>query len=170
MVDLARFLEAQVEPLQPRAQEAEVALVCQGPPCRAFLDRQRFNRVMENLLANALDALAGREGGRVTLAWAPGDNGGVWIQVSDNGKGIPPRIQKRIFEPFFSYGKARGTGLGMATVQRIMAEHQGSIELVSEEGQGTTITLRLPGPPADASVMDTGGFPVQPPERTGPCA
>jgi signal transduction histidine kinase len=58
----------------------------------------------------------------------------------------------------------------MATVQRIMAEHQGSIELVSEEGQGTTITLRLPGPPADASVMDTGGFPVQPPERTGPCA
>ena len=68
------------------------------------------------------------------------------IRVADNGKGIPRKVQKRIFEPFFSYGKARGTGLGMATVQRIMAEHRGAIEVASEEGQGTTITLRLPGP------------------------
>jgi signal transduction histidine kinase len=54
----------------------------------------------------------------------------------------------------------------MATVQRIVAEHQGSIELASEEGQGTTITLRLPGPPAGASAHDTGGFPIQ---QGGPC-
>jgi len=87
--------------------------------------------------------------------------------VSDNGKGIPRKIRQRIFEPFFSYGKARGTGLGMATVQRIMAEHQGGIELASEEGQGTTITLRLPGQPAAPSAQDTGGFPVQ---QGGPCA
>ena len=167
MVDLARFLEAQVEPLQPRAQESEVTLVCQGPPCRAYLDRHRFSRVIENLLSNALDALAGRDGGQAALTWGPGEDGGAWIQVSDNGRGIPRKVQKRIFEPFFSYGKARGTGLGMATVQRIMAEHQGGIELASEEGQGTTITLRLPGPPAGASAHDTGAFPTR---QGGPCA
>ena len=162
MVDLAPFLAAQVEPLQPRAQEAEVVLECQGPPCQASLDRHRFNRVIENLLGNALDALAGRDGGRVVLSWRPADDGGVEIQVSDNGKGIPRKVQKRIFEPFFSYGKARGTGLGMATVQRIMVEHGGTIDLVSVEGQGTTVTLRLPGPPRDGDQGATGSFPVRP--------
>jgi signal transduction histidine kinase len=165
-VDLARFLEAQVEPLQPRAQESEVDLVCQGPPCRASLDRHRFNRVIENLLSNALDALAGQVHGRVTLSWAPEDDGGVTIQVADNGKGIPRKIQKRIFEPFFSHGKSRGTGLGMATVNRIMAEHGGTVEVASEEGKGTTVTLRLPGPAkadpkADPGAV-TGAYPMQP--------
>jgi len=154
-VDLAQFLETQAEPLQPRAQESEVELVCQGPPCQASLDRHRFSRVIENLLSNALDALAGQEGGKVTLAWAPCEGGGATIQVTDNGKGIPRKIQKRIFEPFFSHGKARGTGLGMATVNRIMAEHGGSIEVASEEGRGTAVTLRLPGPPR--TVRDAAG-------------
>ena len=156
-VDLPRFLEAQVEPLQPRAQESEVALVCQGPPCQASLDRHRFARVIENLLANALDALAGRDGGRVTLAWNPGP-AGLEITVTDNGKGIPRKIMKRIYEPFFSHGKARGTGLGMATVKRIMDEHGGTVAVASDEGQGTTVTLRLPGPPVASPAESTGEF------------
>jgi len=158
-VELAGFMQAQVEPLQVRAQESEVTLVCQGPPCQASLDRHRFNRVIENLLANALDALAGQDGGRVTLQWAPQPDGGVEIQVIDNGRGIPRKVQKRIFEPFFSHGKAKGTGLGMATVQRIMQEHRGTVEVASEEGQGTTITLRLPGPLSRAAF--------DPPAREG---
>lgn len=163
LVDLPAFLGAQVEPLQPRAQEADVTLVCQGPPCQASLDKHRFNRVIENLLANALDALAGRDGGQVTLAWAPAKDGGVSITVTDNGKGIPRKIQKRIFEPFYSYGKAKGTGLGMATVKRIMDEHGGTIEVASEEGQGTTITLILPPPPptAEADGESTGQFRIR---------
>jgi len=165
-VDLARFLEAQVEPLQPRAQESEVELACQGPPCQASLDRHRFSRVIENLLSNALDALAGQEGGKVSLAWAPCEDGGATIQVTDNGKGIPRKIQKRIFEPFFSHGKARGTGLGMATVNRIMAEHGGSVEVASEEGRGTTVTLRLPGPPRTAP--DAAGELPRPSEAARP--
>lgn len=158
-VELGPFLEAQAEPLQPRVQEAEVTLVCQGPSCQANIDQHRFNRVIENLLGNALDALAGQEGGKVILRWEPAADGGVEIQVIDNGKGIPRKIQRRIFEPFFSHGKARGTGLGMATVKRIMEEHGGTIDVASEEGKGTTITLRLPGPPRDGSKA-TGEFPL----------
>ena len=162
LIDLAPFLEAQVEPLQPRAQEAEVSLVCQGPPCRVSLDRHRFNRVIENLLGNALDALAGRSGGQVTLSWTPVPEGGAVIRVSDNGKGIPRKIRARIFEPFFSYGKARGTGLGMSTVQRIVAEHGGTVDLVSVEDEGTTVTLNLPGQPRELADDATGGYPVRP--------
>jgi signal transduction histidine kinase len=157
LVDLPRYLEAQVEPLQPRAQESEVELVCQGPPCQASLDRHRFARVVENLLANALDALNGRDGGRVTLAWRPCSDG-VEIKVTDNGKGIPRKIMKRIYEPFFSHGKVRGTGLGMATVKRIMEEHGGTVSVTSEEGLGTTVTLRLFGPGGDAVGDATGEF------------
>jgi signal transduction histidine kinase len=157
LVDLGRFLEAQVEPLQPRAQEAEVDLVCQGPPFQASLDRHRFARVIENLLANALDALAGREGGKVRLAWTPCP-GGVEITVSDNGKGIPRKVLKRIYEPFFSHGKARGTGLGMATVKRIMEEHGGTVAVTSEEGLGTTVTLRLFEAGGGTAADATGEF------------
>jgi signal transduction histidine kinase len=155
-VQLDRFLPAQAELMQLRAQEAEIALVCQGPPCQASLDQHSFHRVLENLLGNALDALAGQDGGRVTLQWAPAAEGGVEIQVIDNGKGIPRKVQKRIFEPFFSYGKAKGTGLGMATVKRIVEAHRGTVTVASEEGQGTTITLRLPG----AADRGTGEIPA----------
>lgn len=158
-VDLAAFLAAQVEPLQPRAQEMEVDLACQGPDCRASLDRHRFSRVIENLLSNALDALAGRDGGRVAVTWEPDGAGGIAIRVADNGRGIPRKVQKRIFEPFFSWGKARGTGLGMATVGRIVAEHGGTVEVASEEGQGTTVTLRLPGAAGDGGPARTGARP-----------
>ena len=79
--------------------------------------------------------------------------------MTDNGKGIPRKIQKRIFEPFFSHGKAKGTGLGMATVKRIMDEHKGTVEVASEEGQGTTITLWLPGNRGEEDEpSSTGGF------------
>jgi signal transduction histidine kinase len=139
-------------------------MTCQGPPCQAWLDEHRFNRVIENLLSNALDSLVGRTDGVVSLAWAPVFGGGVEIQVADNGKGIPKRVQKRIFEPFFSQGKARGTGLGMAIVQQIVTEHGGAITVTSQEGQGTTVTLRLPGCPPKNGVEDgsgdaTGEFP-----------
>jgi len=149
-----------LESFQLRAQEAEVRLGCQGPACTAHLDKARFMRVIENLLANSLDALAGQEGGQVELAWAPRD-GGVEISVADNGKGIPKKIQKRIFEPFFSHGKVKGTGLGMATVKKIVEEHGGTVEVQSEEGAGTRVLLFLPNAVSEAAEADaTGRFPI----------
>jgi hypothetical protein len=60
---------------------------------------------------------------------------------------------RRIFEPFYSYGKRKGTGLGMATVKKIVEEHGGSLEVLSEEGQGTTVIMTIPdhGPSAQSS-------------------
>jgi signal transduction histidine kinase len=157
-VDLADYLGALVEPLQPRAREAEAVLRCQGPSCAAELDRNRFARVVENLLANSLDAMAGMEGGVVDLTWEP-TRDGVAIRVEDNGKGIPRKVLKRIFQPFFSHGKTKGTGLGMATVKKIVEEHKGRVEVESEEGKGTRVTILLPG---DSSGEDsTGKFAIR---------
>jgi signal transduction histidine kinase len=156
-VELPAYLGSIVEPLQVRAQEAQVRLACVGPACTANLDKHRFVRVIENLLANALDALAGQDGGEVVLQWGPRE-GGVEISVSDNGKGISRKVLKRIFDPFFTHGKAKGTGLGMATVKKIVEEHRGTIEVLSEEGEGTQVVLFLPAGAEDGS---TGKHPVQ---------
>ena len=157
-VDLPTYLGALVEPFQLRAREAGVRLSCSGPACSVSLDQHRFLRVIENLLVNALDALAGQEGGEVLLHWSPAV-GGVEISMADNGKGIPRKIQKRIFEPFFSHGKVKGTGLGMATVKKIVEEHRGTIEVQSEEGQGTRVLLFLPETGASPQDDDcTGTF------------
>ena len=161
-LDLAVYLGGLMEPLQVRAREAKVKLVGQGAPCMASLDRPRFVRVIENLLTNALDALTGQEDGEVILSWSS-QTGGVEIIVSDNGKGIPKKILKRIFEPFFSHGKVKGTGLGMATVKKIVEEHRGTVQVQSEEGKGTRVILSLPHNIVSTELEDecTGIFMIQ---------
>ena len=161
VVALPDYLGGLAEPFLTRAMEAGVVLTCEGPALNFSLDKLRFVRVIENLLANALDAMAGETGGEVALTWGLWDNG-VEIKVADNGKGIPKRVLKRIFEPFFSHGKARGTGLGMATVKKIVEEHKGSVTVESEEGQGTRVILYLPEASVPLQADDTtGSYQVQ---------
>jgi len=152
-VDLAPYVAGLVEPLQSRVREAGARLLCQGGSCPAHLDRHRFARVVENLVANSLDAVEGVQGGEIILSWHRLE-GGFQLGVADNGKGIPRKVLKRIFEPFFSHGKRKGTGLGMATVKKIVEEHAGTVEVLSEEGAGTAVTLVIPD--TAASVRASG--------------
>lgn len=161
-VDLRPFLEAILEPMIPRAAELGVEIQVDGPDCQVSLDAPRFTRVMENLLSNALDATVDMNG-EIRVSWTQVP-GGLQIRVKDRGRGIPKKVLKRIYEPFFSYGKKKGTGLGMATVKKIVEEHGGSLEFQSEEGQGTEVVLLLPEhPKALASGSDdasTGNHPA----------
>ncbi len=151
-VDLRTFFEAILEPMVPRAAELGVQLRSEGPSCRINIDPSRFTRVMENLLANALDATTDMEG-EITVEWNQVVTG-IQIRVRDRGRGIPPKVLKRIFEPFFSYGKKKGTGLGMATVKKIVEEHGGTLEFQSAEGHGTEVIISLPEHPLAAPSED----------------
>jgi signal transduction histidine kinase len=100
-----------------------------------------------NLVVNAIDALP--KGGTITVA--TGDaGGGAWIRVTDDGPGMPPEVEKRVFEPFFSTKGEEGTGLGLAMVYAFVRRHGGSIRLATAPGRGASFTLSFPPiePPA----------------------
>jgi signal transduction histidine kinase len=82
-------------------------------------------------------------GGRLQIRFLSRSEQGV-IEVEDEGCGIPEEIRHRIFEPFFSFGKSEGIGLGLATTQKIVEEHGGRIEIESSAGRGTLVRLLLP--------------------------
>lgn len=109
---------------------------------RAVLDQDKLVRVFYNIASNARDAMP--QGGTLTVSTAPTDNGCVKIEFTDTGTGMPEEVKKRIFEPFMTYGKKHGTGLGMAIVKKVIDDHKGKIEIESELGKGTTIRILLP--------------------------
>ena len=107
------------------------------------VDPTGMKRVVLNLLANAVDACS--EGCTVAvLAAHDGAAGQVRITVEDDGPGIPDDVKERLFEPFFTTKGSRGTGLGLALVQKVVEQHHGAVEVDSEVGRGTAFHISLP--------------------------
>jgi len=106
----------------------------------APLDAGQMQQVLVNLIKNAMQAMT--KGGTLTLASGEGSDG-VWVSVSDTGRGIPDEHLKRIFEPFYTT-KKKGSGLGLMIVQRLVRAHNGRIELESRAGRGTMFRIWLP--------------------------
>jgi two-component system, NtrC family, sensor histidine kinase PilS len=105
-------------------------------------DPAQVRQVVWNLLRNAADAMP--QGGAVEVSLGLDEPAGMAeFAVEDHGKGMSQAEQERLFEPFFST-KTHGTGLGLATVHRIVSEHGGHILVDSEIGRGTRMTIRLP--------------------------
>jgi signal transduction histidine kinase len=111
-------------------------------------DGNQLRQVLLNLVVNGLDAMPA--GGRLCLRTRPirGADGvaSVQVEIADTGLGISPEDLGRIFDPFFTTkGSGRGTGLGLAICQRIVKAHNGALEVQSDQGQGTTFLVTLPG-------------------------
>ena len=111
------------------------------------IDLGRFLRVLCNLIKNAREAMP--NGGILNLVTDLVENE-VVIQIADTGVGMPADILSKLFEPFVTYGKSHGTGLGMAIATSVMDAHQGTITVSSVQGSGTTVELRLPAPGENA--------------------
>jgi PAS domain S-box-containing protein len=94
-----------------------------------------------NLIVNAIDALPA--GGWIAVRTGRARQG-VRVEVEDNGIGMPPPLQARVFEPFFSTKEEAGTGLGLATVYAFVSRHGGTMRLRTRPGAGTTVTLIFP--------------------------
>ena len=105
-------------------------------------DGNALQQVVMNLLTNARDAVGGQGEIAVETALAARP-GAVRLTVRDTGPGIPPEILPRIFDPFFTT-KSTGTGLGLSISYGIVREHQGTVDVESKPGQGTTFILTLP--------------------------
>jgi signal transduction histidine kinase len=103
----------------------------------------QMQQVLWNLLRNAVEAMP--EGGTIYLAAAQKStlSPEAILMVRDTGVGIARDDLEHIFEPFFSR-KVGGTGLGLATTARIVEDHKGTIDVLSQPGKGTTFTIRLP--------------------------
>ena len=82
-------------------------------------------------------------GGAVRVRSALAPDGSALIEIADGGPGIPPEVLEKIFTPFFTT-KARGTGLGLAVVRKVMDRHRGRVEVETTIGRGTTFRLYLP--------------------------
>ncbi len=105
-------------------------------------DATQLRQIIHNLLRNAEDALEGRDDARIVIRTARGLRH-AWLTIADNGPGFPVELLPRIFEPYVTT-KARGTGLGLPIVKKIVEEHQGSIEISNAPEGGARIVIRLP--------------------------
>ena len=141
------------------AEEQGVPLTCQGQ-AMLVADRILLRRAVSNLVANALRYTP--KGGNILLAIAQADQKWTDISISDTGCGIDPEHLPKLCDRFYRVDNARsyrdeGTGLGLAIVKSIMELHQGTIDICSQPGQGTTVTLRFPvAPPAVSAETGIG--------------
>jgi PAS domain S-box-containing protein len=152
-VSLAPLLNHIMEVAQPQIDRAklkvDLRIADDVPPVRG--DSELLRQAVLNLVLNAVQAMP--EGGRLTVSLERhGDL--AQVIVADTGKGIPQEHRSRIFQLFFTTRKG-GSGLGLATTFRIVQLHNGSIDFVSEPGQGTAFRIELPIARAVANPMDS---------------
>jgi signal transduction histidine kinase len=147
-VDLGRLCTEAGEAFRDRATEKGIDFAVEVEPGAGSVtgDRARLRQSLDNILKNAIAYTA--EGGRVLLH-AGGDRKAAAITVSDNGRGIAPADQARVFDRFSRTAEPRGAdgaalGLGLPLARQFVEAHGGTVDLLSEPGEGTTVTLRLP--------------------------
>jgi len=155
LVDVAAAATAAIDQSKLIAESRGVEIVSSlARGARVFGDADLLATAIRNLVANAVNYSA--SGTRVAVSVRPEEQV-VEIAVADQGQGIPVSEQARIFERFYRVDAARsratgGTGLGLAIVKHICANHGGEVTVWSEQGSGSTFTMRLPAaPPSRAS-------------------
>lgn len=164
-VDLQDVVDNLVREARDEAASAGAVLEVRGTFPRIVADEALVRQAIRNLLMNAIEAFprsdpaAGAGGAaaaarRVLVHSEPqeGPEGGVRLVVEDNGSGIAKEDLPRIFTPFFTT-KERGTGLGLALVQKTAVVHDGQVEVRSEPGRGTAFSLILPARPGASSSL-----------------
>lgn len=151
-VNVTELLDGVREYYEAAASDSGISLSNEdaNPPVIAQVDRTLLQRAIVNLVSNAVAHTP--PGGRVLLK-SKTETATVRIEVSDTGVGIPAEALPKVFDRFFRVDGSRsqasgGTGLGLAIVQSIVVLHGGNVEIASEPGHGTRVTLRMPIAPA----------------------
>jgi signal transduction histidine kinase len=147
--ELAEVMDGALRLLADRAETAKVKVVRELPPegLALYADQRALKQIVINLVTNAVKFTP--EGGTITVAGARDATGRVVLSVSDTGIGIAPEQLKRVLEPFIQAdgGLARkyeGTGLGLPITRALTELHDGTLDIDSVVGQGTTVRITLP--------------------------
>jgi signal transduction histidine kinase len=135
--------------LAPQLARSNIQLILEpSAPLQILVDPTQIKQVLINLVQNAADSIG--ENGTVKLRarrdrkrLANGETSVVILEVADNGKGIPPEIEKRLFDPFFTT-KDTGTGLGLSIASGIVQKHGGALQYQTQVHHGTTFGIVLP--------------------------
>jgi signal transduction histidine kinase len=107
------------------------------------IDKTEMQQAVRNLVGNGVEVMPAPKGGKVTIRTVIPEAGWVRIDIADAGSGIPQDVLDKIFAPFFTT-KARGTGLGLAVVRKVVDHHKGKVDVESTVGVGTTFKLYIP--------------------------
>lgn len=126
---------------QARLYDIEFSFHYMDEPALVHCEENQLKQVFINVIKNAVEAMP--DGGYVTIEITQPSSEQVAVRIIDKGEGIPEDLLPHVGEPFIT-NKETGTGLGLMVSQRIIQGHQGSLEIESEEGIGTTVTILLP--------------------------
>ncbi len=169
--DLRQCVDAAFQPLQMVAREADTEVILDMPdePVMASMDSRRIERVLRNLMANAIDHA---EGNPVVVA-VRGDEGVVACSVTDRGVGLKPEQEELVFNRFWRADPSRerrtgGTGLGLAIAREDVLLHGGRLEAHGMPGTGSCFRLRLPVEPG--GPVDSEPLPLEVPGAPAPVA
>ena len=159
--DLQVVARASIEALRPRAVEKDLTVVDETTGSTAEVDPDRLGQAIDNLLSNAIKFT--NRGGTVTVRVVDRSDG-VDIAVEDSGIGVPAADQPLLFDRFYrssNAGSIKGMGLGLAITKAIVEGHGGQLGFESQEGQGTTFRIHLPGAVPGAHLESGTGLALQ---------
>lgn len=140
--DVNACLQQVVNVSAPQVREAAQVVLSLEPVPLTRADASRLNQAFLNIVLNAAQAIDSH--GTIHIATQQVDDK-IVVRIADTGRGIPPEILPRIFDPFFTTREVgQGTGMGLSVAQDIIRAHGGEIEVTSQEGRGTIMTIRIP--------------------------
>lgn len=150
-VELGSFFRDLMPTVEPDFAKAGIEFRYRFPEggCRVLADRRALYQIVGNLLTNAFNALTGREGPSITVSVICGGESHQ-LEVEDNGSGMTREVKENIFKPFYTT-RPGGTGLGMVICQKLVLAMNGYIDVDSDPGRGTRVTVSLPGARPDSS-------------------
>jgi len=157
LVDVDTFLTGAAAALATAAGPGIKLDLRPGDPPPVMIDPRLLERLLHNLVHNARDAMP--DGGKITVSTGQA-GAATTITVADDGRGMPPEVLARAFEPFFSTKMgSRTAGLGLATAHGVVTQAGGELTLTSSPGSGTTVLISLPAaatPPTPTPIVPSG--------------
>ncbi|MCA9645556.1 MAG: response regulator [Polyangiaceae bacterium] len=156
---VAKVIQATVKIASAQIRHRARLEVTAGRNARVLATETRLSQVLLNLLVNAAQAVPEDREGRIAIS-SRVEGAEVWLEVSDNGTGIPAELVDRIMDPFFTTKPVGvGTGLGLSVCKNIVESYQGTLEVDSHLGVGTTMRIRLPLHKSGGSVASMKATP-----------